>query len=141
MREPRSTAIIVGKTTDMDEVVRAVMSGADEIRVTQTLEEAIAIEGFRPSLTVVCQHWSDEFSGESVQRLISTWPLSRVVCAYGPWCVSDGRRRSVWPHAVRVPVESAPGRIQREWDVIRGIRTGLPLTAGRDEIFAFDHGQ
>lgn len=133
--------MVVGDSSDMSDIVRAVMQGADEVRVAGTLSDATSIDGYIPDMVVVCQHWSDEFSGRDVGRLITKWPLARLVCAYGPWCASDGRRRSTWPQAVRVPVESAPARIQREWDVIRGTRAGLPLTAGRDEAFAFDHGQ
>jgi hypothetical protein len=91
-----------------------------------------------PDLVIVCQHWPDEFSERDIQRLVGRYPLARVTCCYGPWCRSDGRRRDLWPFAVRVPVEAVAGRIRREREVLAGRRQPLPLTASRDEVFVFD---
>ena len=82
-----------------------------------------------PDLVIVCQHWPDEFSEHEIHRLLARYPLARVICCYGPWCRSDGRRRDLWPFAVRVPVEEAAGRIRREREVLAGRRQPLPLTA------------
>jgi len=46
--------------------------------------------------------------------------------------------RDVWPLAVRVPAEFGARRIDLELQVLSGDRWPLPLTASRDEIFAFD---
>ncbi|NOX54877.1 MAG: hypothetical protein GXP27_10660 [Planctomycetes bacterium] len=99
--------------------------------------ETVASESWYPHLVVVCQSWPDEFLRHDVQRLIGTLATSRLVCCYGAWCESDGRNRSIWPIAVRVPVVAAKQRIQRELEVLRGARLALPITASRDETFGF----
>jgi hypothetical protein len=90
------------------------------------------------NLVLVCQHWPDEFSEPDVRRLLTRHPLARIVCCYSPWCESDGRTRTTWPLAVRVPIRCAVERIDRELEVLGDKRAPLPLTASRDEIFRFD---
>jgi hypothetical protein len=92
-------------------------------------------------LIVVCQNWPDEFTAVDVRDLLTTFPLSRLVCCYSPWCESDGRSRNIWPTGSRIPVSQAPRRIQREYNSLRTGRTGdlLPLTASRDEVFEFEY--
>ena len=100
--------------------------------------EQLSSSDWQPDLVLVCQHWPDEFPPSDVDRLFRAFPLARFVVCYGPWCASDGRTRSIWPLAVRVPVEEAENRLKRELQVLRGERPPLPLTASRDEIFLFD---
>jgi hypothetical protein len=95
-------------------------------------------EDWFPDLVIACQHWPDEYTERDVLRLIGLFPLARIACCYGPWCQADGRRRDIWPLAVRVPVELAAERIDRELEVLAGRRRPLPLTASRDEVFLFD---
>ena len=95
-------------------------------------------DDFFPDLVVVCQTWPDQFSRCAVERLLGHMPLARIVCCYGDWCDSDGRNRTFWPTAVRVPANAAETRIRRELDVLQGERTPLPFTASRDEAFGFD---
>jgi hypothetical protein len=91
-------------------------------------------------LAVVCQSWSDEHAAADVEWLLTAFPLARVVCCSGEWCASDGRRRSVWPGAVRVPAWQIAQRLRTELRVLAGKVPPLPLTAGRDEVFAGEHG-
>ncbi len=91
-------------------------------------------EPWFPDLVVVCQHWPDEYSERDVRGLFEASPLARVLCCYGPWCASDGRRRDIWPPVVRVPVRQVSRRIAGELAVWAGTRPALPLTASRDEM-------
>lgn len=108
----------------------------ERIRGSQLVDR---LAGAPPDLVVVCQSWPDEFAAASVERVLCAWPLARVLCCYGPWCASDGRTRSQWPLAVRVPVDQAAARLAAEWDVLTGRKAPMPLTAARDEAFAGDY--
>jgi len=92
--------------------------------------------GFAADLIVVCQSWSDEHAADEVETLLSAAPLARILCVYGRWCDSDGRTRSIWPLAVRVPAAEFETRLAHELEVLEGTRPPLPLTASRAEIFA-----
>lgn len=93
-----------------------------------------------PDVVIVCQSWPDEFSAAEVAMSLGRWPLALWVCCYGAWCASDGRTRSIWPISVRVPIDEATGRLQHVWQILTQQRgEPLPLTASRDEAFAFDH--
>ena len=94
-----------------------------------------------PDLIVVLQSWSNEYSTEDVNRLLSFAPLARVVVCFGSWCESDGRNHNVWPLSVRIPVWAAVARIEREWRLIQdpGEIQPLPWSASREEVFAADH--
>jgi hypothetical protein len=87
-----------------------------------------------PDVIVVLQAWPDQYSVADVNQLIAQFPLARLVCCYGPWCDSDGRNRSIWPMAVRVPAASFSARFARELN----LAAALPLTASRSEIFEYD---
>lgn len=93
-----------------------------------------------PDLGIVCQRRPDEFPRGAVESLLGRFPLTRWICCFGAWCESDGRNRSVWPEAVRVPARMAERRILQELAVLCGEAAPLPLTASRDESFAFDYG-
>lgn len=119
--------------------------------------------GWFPDLIVVAQSWPDEYSAAEVHRLLSMFPLARLVCCYGNWCDSDGRNRSIWPPGSRIMAENAPARVERELEFLTGSThtatvadaggisrrstpvpgpglSVLPLTASRTEIFAHDYG-
>jgi hypothetical protein len=114
---------------------------AGDVRIASGVAEAIAkcaAGGWHADLIIACQLWPDEYAPGDLRALLRAFPLARLVCCYGPWCASDGRTRDVWPLAVRVPAEFAARRIDLELEVLAGDRWPLPLTASRDEIFAFD---
>lgn len=93
-----------------------------------------------PDLVIVCQSWPDEFSADEVSAALGRWPLALWICCYGAWCESDGRTRTIWPISVRVPVREAASRLNHVWKILTEQRgEPLPLTASRDEAFAFDH--
>lgn len=131
------------ESREVEQVVRQVV-GDCELRACTSV--AAAINSIRrddwfPDLVVISQTWSDEFTRDEVEHLISECALARMVVAYGPWCDSDGRNRSIWPLAVRVSLCLLASRLKREVDVLSGRCEPLPLTANRDEIFAFDRGR
>lgn len=130
--------LLIGRPTDMDDVVLAALQHARTTRAFCRIEDVWQVED-PVSLIVVLEHWPDEYPRETIHRLLETFPLSRFMVVQGPWCASARRTRQAWPAAVGVPVTEAVGRLRREVDVIAGQRAPLPWTAGMDEIFAFDH--
>ena len=130
------------ESREVERVVQQVL-GDCELRACNSVTAAINTirrDDWFPDLVVVSQTWSDEFSRDEVQRLIAECAFTRMIVAYGPWCDSDGRNRSIWPLAVRMPINLLESRLKREVDVLSGRREPLPLTASRDEIFEFDRG-
>lgn len=114
-----------------------------DVRSAESVPAAIHLisqSGWHPDLLVACQQWSHEYTSGEVVDLLRLLPITRIVCCYGPWCGSDGRSGTAWPLPCRVPLAEAAERIARELEVISGRRRSLPLTATRDETFAFDHG-
>lgn len=96
--------------------------------------------GVIPDLVVVLQSHPDEFSSAEIARLLSWAPIARLIVVAGAWCEADGRRRDLWPAAVRVPAVWAIQRLEAEWSLlIAGQGAPLPLTATRDERFDADH--
>lgn len=94
-----------------------------------------------PDLVIVCQSWPDEFPADEVSAALGRWPLAMWVCCYSAWCDSDGRTRSIWPISVRASASDASSRLNHVWQILTEQRgEPLPLTASRDEAFAFDHG-
>ena len=106
-------------------------------RVADFLKDAT---GQSPAdLVVVWQRWSHEYTAEDIQQLLAAVPLSRVCCVYGPWCEADGRSRSLWPPALRVPVWQAARRLEQEISAARdGHIAPLPWTAAREEAWLHD---
>jgi len=89
-----------------------------------------------PDLVVVWQNYSDEYSPEEIQTLLSSLPLARIVCVSGAWCAADGRSRSLWPPRFRVTIEQAQHRLQLEWQSLTGSTIpACPWTAAVDEIW------
>jgi hypothetical protein len=118
---------------------------AVDLRAVRRLRDA---EGWIPDLIIVCQTWPDQFSGVDIHALLTWFPLTRLVCVYGVWCDSDGRSRTDWPLAVRIPASRATSRLERELATLSisagaispgSISDALPLTASRGEIFACDY--
>ncbi len=132
---------------------RGIVEALGGLRPTADVRPAADMAGLRqlveggawhPDLIVVLQAWPDEFSGADVHELIVLCPLARIVGCFGPWCDSDGRTRSIWPLAVRVPAAAAADRLSRELALLedRGAAPpALPLTASRTEVFESDFGQ
>lgn len=93
-----------------------------------------------PDLIVVCQEWSDQYSAEFVDGLITSQPLATLVCVHGAWCAADGRSRDMWPLSVRVPFWRAAARLRAVLAAhAKGDVAALPYTASRHEIFAADY--
>lgn len=137
--------LIVGRQTrqEMRPVLAAISSQVSSEQTrhahdTDAVLRLLADREWFPDLVAVCQSWPDEFSRSDVDRMMGLLPLARWVCCFGVWCESDGRNRTHWPLAVRVPARCAEPRIRREFDVVHQRHRTLPPTASRDEIAAFD---
>lgn len=121
--------------------IRNWLSGHDShasVRQANDMSDAAMLDP--PDLVIVCQSWPDEFAASEVAAALGRWSLALWVCCYGAWCDSDGRNRSIWPISVRVSVAEAERRLNHVWQVLIEQRDEpLPLTASRDEAFAFDH--
>jgi hypothetical protein len=87
-------------------------------------------------LTVVLQSYSDQYAAPAIDQLIGQTLFQRLLCCYGAWCESDGRNRTQWPDALRVPVRLAQSVIELELPGIGAEADPIPPTAARDEIFA-----
>lgn len=129
------SAEFVGALRDVSEIIpnEAVAHVSD----LAELRAWIARNEF-PDLLVIVQTWSDEFHFSDFLTLPGMGPFCRVICGYGPWCISDGRSRQDFPMAIRVPLEELRPALRREWQLLRpAARHPIPpWTAGRDEVFA-----
>lgn len=135
---PRKMVLIIGndQTNEMRPVLDAVHEICTEAQIISFIDlQAIPNKVAFPDLILICQNWPDEFSPNTLNDLVSRFPISRFVCSYSAWCESDGRTRTIWPLGIRVPARSVLTRLQLEWDIIQGNQDAFPLTAGRDEIF------
>ena len=126
----------------------AAKSAVDDLCAEPEFDAAHSISGFQnswspvempPDLILVFQDWPEQFTREEADWLLSTYSTSRIICGYSGWCESDGRTRTTWPHAVRVPQQRLTDRLRQEIQVVTGHRAPLPLTASRRERFLFDH--
>ncbi len=138
-----TTAAIVGFQQDpaLESLLTMLRSrkGVQIIGEFETLREA-AVAGLGrtqiPDLVVVLQSYSDEFAQEEVNDLVGLMLCGRVLCCYGPWCISDDRSHAIWPIANRVPANSAEIVIGLELaEIARGAWPLSPLAAG-EEVFA-----
>lgn len=120
------------------EWINSLGSSASILQVSQLSDATAEL----PDLVVVCQSWPDEFPASEVSAALGRWPLAQWVCCYGAWCDSDGRSRLTWPLSVRVPAHEAARRLGHVWQIVCKQRgEPLPITASRDEAFAFDHSE
>jgi hypothetical protein len=93
-----------------------------------------------PEFILVFQDWPEQYTQAEVDWFLSNHPTSRMLCVYGSFCEADGRTRSIWPHAVRVPQWGLTNRLRRELPTTSGtVAPRLPLTASRRERFLFEH--
>jgi hypothetical protein len=126
------------------ETIRQQVPG-EHVRAATGAEDLAALVGaggWHPDLIVVLQSWPDQFSENDIHKLLAICPLARIVCCFGSWCDSDGRTRSIWPLAVRIPIVAARRRLIRELALLEnhdGSSVPLPLTASRSEIFENDY--
>jgi len=134
-----SHALIIGETRGMEQAVHSVLLHSEQViyrRVMPPLHEITP----SPELILICQQWPDEYTQQQAIAWFDAFPVARWVVGFSEWCNSDGRTRDVWPAAIRVPTNDVSKRIELENKVIRGECPPLPMTAGYDEIFAFENG-
>lgn len=137
-----TTVAIIGRShaSEFRTLVRQIQNSLDLLVVGQfdTIEDAITAglgDGMAAEMVVVLQAHSDEYSAASAGQLIGRMLFGRVLCCYGPWCISDGRTHDIWPVVARVSVGSAWSVLQQEVRDIRiGVRALLPMAAA-EEVF------
>jgi hypothetical protein len=98
---------------------------------------AIVSGRLTPDLLIVLQAWPEQHPPAECEQLLKLAPLARCICCCSPWCESEGRNCDTWPLAIRVPMDAAVWRLRHEIRVLKNIDRPLPITAGRDETFAF----
>lgn len=135
--------VIIGRShaSEFRRLIRQIQSSPD-LQVAgqfETIEEAFSAglaEQLSADLVVVLQAFSNEYSAADAGQLIGRMLFRRVLCCYGPWCVSDGRTHEIWPVAARVSIASAWSILEQE---VRNIRNGvdalLPMAAA-EEVFS-----
>jgi hypothetical protein len=142
-RKSQLTAVAIIGRSDACEfrtLVRQIQNSRDLVVVGQfdTIKEAVdagLAERILADVVVVLQAFSDEYSAADAGQLIGRMLFGRVLCCYGPWCISDGRTHDIWPVVARVSVGSAWSVLQQE---SRNIRAGLPALlpmAAAEEVF------
>lgn len=120
--------------------VRDALGAADvEFEAADSIAEFRSAGETPPELVLVFQDWPEQYTAGEADWLLATHVTTRILCAYGGCCESDGRTRRIWPHAVRVPQWRLEPRLRREIEVIFGRGEPLPLTASRRERFLFEH--
>jgi len=140
--QPVSVAII-GRShaSEFRGLVRQIQNSPN-LQITgqfETIEEALIAglaERLLADIVVVLQAFSDEYSAADAGQLIGRMLFRRVLCCYGPWCLSDSRTHEIWPVVARVSVASAWSVIAQE---VRNVRAGLPAMlpmAASEEVFA-----
>lgn len=142
-RKSQLTAVAIIGRSDACEfrtLVRQIQNSRDLVVVGQfdTIKEAVdagLAERILADVVVVLQAFSDEYSAADAGELIGRMLFGRVLCCYGPWCISDGRTHDIWPVVARVSVGSAWSVLQQEG---RNIRAGVPALlpmAAAEEVF------
>lgn len=117
------------------------LCGHEQIRITDEfsgLETALQNQACfdNTQMTIVLQSYSDQYASLAIDQLIGMTLFQRLLCCYGPWCESDGRNRSLWPDALRIPVRLAQSVVELELPGVGADADPIPPTAARDEIFA-----
>lgn len=138
----RVSAVIIGRSHALEfrTLLRQIQNSTDLLVMGQfaTIEDALTAglaERLLADVVVVLQAFSDEYAAIDVGQLIGRMLFGRVLCCYGPWCLSDGRTHDVWPVASRVSVTTAWSVLDQE---VRNIRTGVPALspmAAAEEVF------
>lgn len=133
-----SPRILLSGRSDAAEfaVVRAELAhqlpGCTPVRLVFPVAEQSA-EIDSADLIVVCQSFPDEFPRDAAQELLARSVSARLIVCWGEWCLSAGRTRSIWPPAVRVPINRFAERLAREIRVWQGTAEPVPTTATADE--------
>ena len=142
-RKSQLTAVaIIGRShaSEFRTLVRQIQNSRDLVVVGQfdTIKEAVdagLAERILADVVVVLQAFSDEYSAADAGQLIGRMLFGRVLCCYGPWCISEGRTHDIWPVVARVSVGSAWSVLEQE---VRNIQAGVPALlpmAAAEEVF------
>jgi len=127
-------ALLVGTELSRSEL-RSVLSRAG---FSLREQAELPVESDGSWLVCVALDHPDQYAGEEVRRFLAEFAGARVICVRFAWCASMLRSRSDWPAAVVVNVDAFERRLACEGLVLQGKRPPLPLTAGLEEIAAFD---
>ena len=142
-KSQRVSVTVIGRShaSEFRGLVRQIQNSTD-IQITglfDTIEEALhagLADHLPADIVVVLQAFSDEYSAADAGQLIGRMLFRRVLCCYGPWCLSDGRTHEIWPVVARVSVASAWNVIKQEVCNIGANRAALLPMAAAEEVFA-----
>ncbi|OAI52890.1 hypothetical protein AYO47_05810 [Planctomyces sp. SCGC AG-212-M04] len=139
----------VENAVESERTLNALLVGADSSRgelrpALQRAGFAVAEQSSLPSaadssaIVCVALDHPDQFAGEDVRRFLASFAASRILCVRFPWCASMLRSRNDWPAAVVVDADVFEPRLEKEKHVLQGKRAPLPITAGLEEVAAFN---
>jgi hypothetical protein len=133
-RERTLNAVLVGAESSRGELSPVLSRAGFSLRELADLPGA----GDGPSLVCIALDHPDQFAGDDVRRFLATAVGARIICVRFPWCASMLRSRCDWPAAVVVDVAEFEKRLDNEKQVLLGKRPPLPITAGLEEVAAFN---
>ncbi|RMG39026.1 MAG: hypothetical protein D6725_06155 [Planctomycetota bacterium] len=106
----------------------------------RSLSEVLRVAPARwiPDVAVVYEPFPGATDARTMVAAFQRWPLTRWVCAAGPWCESAMRRGTAWPPSVWCPLGRLEQRLVAERSALRLGTPVVPLTAERDEVVLFE---
>lgn len=135
---PCDVLLVAGEARAGDELAGIVGRICRPCRLTLflSLRDALASapESWLPDLAVVFEPFPGATMERTLLAAVERWPLTRWICAAGPWCESAMRRGTAWPPATWCPMSRLEQRLRSEWLAMRGGGPFLPLTAEREEV-------
>src|SRR5436190_5149169 len=134
VRERTLNALLVGAESSRGEL-RSVLHCAG-FALTEHSDLPVAADN--SAIVCVALDHPDQFAGEDVRRFLAAFAASRILCVRFPWCASMLRSRNDWPAAVVVDADAFESRLEKEMHVLQGKRAPLPITAGLEEVAAFN---
>lgn len=130
--------VLIGQTEGMAEPISFFLGQCQSASYYQEIDEFLVASVQNVDFILILQHWPDQYAAQQIESLIDRYPLSRIICCYGPWCQSAARTRADWPLVWRVSDNQFALRFAGEIQNIQRGVSPLEKTAGYDEIFEYE---
>jgi hypothetical protein len=134
VRERTLNALLVGAESSRGELRPPLQRAGFAV----TEQSGLPAAADKSALVCIALDHPDQFAGEDVRRFLAAFPGSRILCVRFPWCASMLRSRTDWPAAVVVDADAFESRVENEKQVLQGKKAPLPITAGLEEVAAFN---